>query len=640
MAKLAVILPHGNLTDSIRSLLRVMHMDRSLIIHYDGDHEKITDLVEQAKRQGADIILTRGLIAARVRQCSDIPVVEMRITAQELGLLIQKAKALSMHRPPTIAIIGTANMFCDYSRLNELFDVTLTSYLIAPNDPDPYASLANQTAMAVSDHVDIIIGGDTACAIAQTHNVPAIFLTATPDSIQEGLRAVRRIAYAINLEKNNASEMQTMVDSSFSILIRFNRDGYITTVNRAAATRLGWKTYDIYGKPILSLLKGISNSQLQQILFTGKTLHSAFITIGEDQFVATVMPIRTAEGVIIGGVLSCDEVHHIETVSIDIRREQRRLHYPATHSFSDLKSQNPNTQLFQDTASRFALSDSPILIRFETGCQPEILAECIHNASERREMPFVSINCAELCQEEQLRLLFGSSAGESDLIHSMCALAHMGTLYLQNPEHLCLQAQNRLKRLLTQKILLNTENATPYPLDVRVITSTKQEGDDWIWGKNFDLDLQILLSGLSLKMPPLRSCPDELQRISQLYLQQYLKKYQRYLSVTAGGNAWFLAQDWPGNHLQLDRFCERLVLSAPRNSVDERLLDSLYQETTAISCQASQSTAPSTSYVAPEAAKIIAALTKNLGSRSVTARELGISTSTLWRKINKYNITL
>ncbi len=640
MAKLAVILPHGNLTDCIRSLLRVMHMDQSLIIHYDGDHTKIPNLVEQARRQGADIILTRGLIAAHVRQCSDIPVVEMRITAQELGLLIQKAKPLTMHRPPTIAIMGTANMFCDYSRLNELFDVTLTSYLIAPNDPDPYASLASQTELAVSDHVDVVIGGDTACTIAQAHNVPSIFLTATPDSIQEGLRTVRRIAYAINLEKNNASEMQTMVDSSFSILIRFNRDGYITTVNRAAVTRLGWKTYDIYGKPILSLLKGISHPQLQQILLAGKTLDSAFITIGEDQFVATIMPIRTADGVIIGGVLSCDEIHRIETVSIDIRREQRRLHHPAIHSFSDCNVQDQISRQVRETAERFAMSDSPVLIQFETGCHPQILAECIHNASERREMPFVSVNCGELCPDEQLRLLFGSSAAESSLIHSMCALAHMGTLYLQNPEHLCPQAQSRLERLLTQKILLNTENAAPFPLDVRVISSTRQADANWGQGTDFDLGLQILLSGLSLRIPPLRSCPDELQRTYEGYLQQYLSKYQRYLSVTEGGAAWFLAQDWPGNYLQLDRFCERLVLSAPRKSIDERLLASLYQETMSISCPAAQETPPSSSYVAPEAEKIIAALTKNLGSRNATARELGISTSTLWRKMNKYQITL
>lgn len=640
MAKLAVILPHGNLTDTTRTLLRIMHMEQAILIRYDGDHTTIPVLVDQARRQGADIIMTRGLIAARVRQHTDIPVVEMRLTAQELGLLIQKAKTLTLRQPATIAIVGTANMFCDYSRLSELFSVTLSSYLIAPDDPDPYASMAKQTEMAVSDHADVIIGGETACTIARARNVPAIFLTATPDSIQEGLRSVRRLSYAINLEKNNASEMQTMLDCSFSILIRFNREGCITTVNRAAAVRLEWKTYDIYGKPILSLLKGISQQQLQQILFTGKTLHSAFITIGEDRFVANVMPIRTAEGNIIGGVLSCDDVRRIETVGMDIRREQRRLQHPAVHSFRDFSFESQGMRAFMDTSVRFAQSESPILIRHETGCYPQVMAECIHNASGRKEMPFVSVNCAELCPEEQLRLLFGSGSSASDLVRSMCALAHMGTLYLENPEYLCPQAQSRLYRLLTQKLLLNTENASPFPLDVRVIASSQKTDAEWAELPDYDPQVRIILSGLTVEIPPLRSQKEALMSAAEACFERYLKKYQRYLSLTEGGKAWFLTQEWPGNFLQLDRFCERLVLSAPRRSVDERLLTALYQETAPIPRAAAQNPPAESGYIAPEAAKITEALTRHLGSRSATAKELGISTSTLWRKMNKYNINL
>lgn len=77
------------------------------------------------------------------------------------------------------------------------------------------------------------------------HSVPSIFLSSTLDSLQEGLRNAKRMAYAIDQEKNNAAEVQTMLDSSFSILIRFSREGYITTVNKAATARLGQKAEDI-----------------------------------------------------------------------------------------------------------------------------------------------------------------------------------------------------------------------------------------------------------------------------------------------------------------------------------------------------------------------------------------------------------
>ena len=107
MARLAIIPPHKNLIDTMRSMLRIAHMEQALVLPYDEDHSRIPFLVEQARRQGADIILTRGLIAQRVRQCSNISVVEMRITAQELGILLQKSKTITSNSPPTIALVGT-----------------------------------------------------------------------------------------------------------------------------------------------------------------------------------------------------------------------------------------------------------------------------------------------------------------------------------------------------------------------------------------------------------------------------------------------------------------------------------------------------------------------------------------------------
>lgn len=637
MAKLAIIPPHENLIDTMRSMLRIAHMEQALVLPYDKDHSRIPFLVEQAQRQGADIILTRGLIAQRVRQCSNIPVVEMRITAQELGILLQKSKTLTANSPPTIALVGTTNMFCDYSRLSELFHVNLNSYLMASDDPDAYEGLAAQATMAADDHPDVMIGGTTACAIAQKHNIPSVFLAATPDSIQEGLRNVRRVAYALDQEKNNASEMQTMLDSSFSLLIRFNRDGHITTVNRAAISRLDWKTHDIFGKPILSLIKGISQQQLQQILFTGKTLYSVFITIGNEQFVANLMPIRTAEGNIVGGVMSCDEVQRIETVGADIRREQRRLQHPALCSFDEVQSEDAKMRHLVEMAGRFAQSNSPVLIRCGPGSKPRFWAECIHNAGERREMPFVSVSCGELAPEEQLAIIFGSVRANRPVSRSMCALAHMGTLYLEDPERLCPQAQGRLRRLLTQKAVLNEENITPYPLDVRVITSCGATEE--IWASALDLSLNILLSGLTLELPPLRELPGELERLSQKYLARYLARYQRYLSVTAAGKAWFLEQEWPGNYAQLERFCELLVLSAPRRSVDPSLLSMLYRKTTCIYPKHDAGLSElREGYLPPEAERIKEALAKNLGSRKAAAQELGISTSTLWRKMNRYSI--
>ncbi|MDO4750237.1 MAG: PrpR N-terminal domain-containing protein, partial [Eubacteriales bacterium] len=195
MAKLAIILPHDNLASAAALLLQEMHMEHVPIIHFSGNPEEIPYLVDWAKKQGAEIILTRGLIATRARRFSNISVVEMRSSAQELGLLIQKAKELIRKKDPVIALVGTANMFSDYSRLGELFGVTLLSYLIPQDNPDPYSSLEKLALQAIEDRADLVIGGNTACRTAQENSVPYLFLAATEESLREGLRLARRISY-------------------------------------------------------------------------------------------------------------------------------------------------------------------------------------------------------------------------------------------------------------------------------------------------------------------------------------------------------------------------------------------------------------------------------------------------------------
>ncbi|MDO4750239.1 MAG: helix-turn-helix domain-containing protein [Eubacteriales bacterium] len=155
----------------------------------------------------------------------------------------------------------------------------------------------------------------------------------------------------------------------------------------------------------------------------------------------------------------------------------------------------------------------------------------------------------------------------------------------------------------------------------------------------FSQNLLTVLNGLSLTIPPLRDCPEDLEHIWQERTKKYLEKHHRFLTITEGGREWFLSQKWPGHFLQLDRFCERLVLSAPRKSVDERLLSSLYRKSE-FPDEPPVIPAPSPVYIPPEAAEIAEALKNNLGNRRATAQALGISTSTLWRKMNKYNIDL
>ena len=638
MAKIAVILPRWDMLELARPLVRSLHMDHSVVMLCDGSSIETEALVRQARELSADIILTRGLIAAKIRRLCDIPVVEMKVTAQELGLLVIKAKTLTGRRLPTIGLVGIGNTFCDFSHFNTLFDITLIPYLFSQDANDPAEQLAQQATRAVTDRVDVVIGGSVACAVAKENKVPSVFLASTPDSIRDGLRTTRQVAYAIDLEKSNAEEIRVMLDNSLSISAKLDQNGCVTYINQAAVSRLNWQPEAIKGRPLTALIPEISQHQLNQVLLDGQALFSVFITINGELLVANLAPVRAANAAVTGGILSCDEVRRIEAINANVRREQQqRFRFSAKHKFSNFSPNTPKMRAVLDMGGCFAQSDAPVLLWGEPGCRPDVLAECIHNASARRGMPFIAVDCGELSFEEQSRALFDGGLERPNATPSFCALAHGGTLYLRHIESLSPNAQRRFLRLLTQKALSDPANPTPLPLDVRIIASSCYSAAELCADRRMDSEFLIALNCLSLQIPALRDCPAEIPALADAYLQRFLKKYKRYIAVTAGGREWFSLQRWPGNLMQLERFCERVVLLSPHRSVDEVRLSALYQDTALPGPRAGQE-GPQRVYIDAEAQRIQSALSTHRGNRAKTAEELGISTSTLWRKMKKHRI--
>ena len=126
---------------------------------------KTEDTVMEARQMiaaGATILIARGLQASLIKQYTDIPVVEIVITAQEMGLLVTRARQILKKQRPFIAVVGLKNMFSDMSYFETLYDIELRTHYAAGE-----YSLYDAAKEAVADGADLIIGGDTAVAAAQ-----------------------------------------------------------------------------------------------------------------------------------------------------------------------------------------------------------------------------------------------------------------------------------------------------------------------------------------------------------------------------------------------------------------------------------------------------------------------------------------
>ena len=110
---------------------------------------------QQLIAAGASILIARGLQASLIKQQTDIPVVEIVLTAQEMALLIMRAKQIIKKAKPVIAVVGFRNMFCDMSYFNELFQIELRTYFVSDGEELEYL-----TRLAIKEQADLIIGGD------------------------------------------------------------------------------------------------------------------------------------------------------------------------------------------------------------------------------------------------------------------------------------------------------------------------------------------------------------------------------------------------------------------------------------------------------------------------------------------------
>jgi transcriptional regulator with PAS, ATPase and Fis domain len=151
-------------------------------------------------------------------------------------------------------------------------------------------------------------------------------------------------------------------------------------------------------------------------------------------------------------------------------------------------------------------------------------------------------------------------------------------------------------------------------------------------------DLFYTLSVQTLNIPPLRERKEDIEDSIKYYIEYYSGMYSKPVSIVKSALEFMMEYSWPGNQRQLDNFCHRIVLLTPRRNIDEAFVRSNLTDMEPLAEEAAA--AEPLVYNRDASSVIINALKRNNGSRLETAKELGISTTTLWRKMQKYGITL
>jgi transcriptional regulator with PAS, ATPase and Fis domain len=365
----------------------------------------------------------------------------------------------------------------------------------------------------------------------------------------------------------------------------------------------------------------------------------------------TLAPIFDSEGHPAGFIETVEDLRPLKEHGEKISR---------AYGFGNLVGQSRQMEKLFRIVPVIAQSDASVLITGETGTGKDIVAETLHQESERAKGPFVKINCGALpetlLESELFGHVKGAFTGASENKQGRFYLAHNGTLYLTEIGDLPLTLQVKLLTFLDDKIVFPLGATRGFAADVRVVAATHRDLERMVRDGRFRQDLFFRLNVLRLHIPPLREREGDVRLLLDHYLNFFTRKTHR--SVTGFASkalSILLDYDYPGNVRELRNIIEYAVnvgregkiqpkhlpayLSEERESIRPALAAS--DEVASPPFEAVVEAAPTAgegSWPVAERRLIMEALVKAKGNRQKAARQLGWARSTLWRKMKHYGM--
>jgi two-component system, NtrC family, response regulator AtoC len=294
-----------------------------------------------------------------------------------------------------------------------------------------------------------------------------------------------------------------------------------------------------------------------------------------------------------------------------------------------------------DTARKAAASKATVLLLGESGTGKEVFARAIHNWSDRKNQPFVAINCVGLSKELLESELFGHEkgafTGANQQKKGKMELANGGTVFLDEIGDVSQELQTKLLRFLQEREFDRVGGTRPIKVDVRIIAATNRNLEDAVKENRFREDLYHRLNVIPISLPPLRERAQDISPLSQYFLRRFsLESKKSFAEIAKDALAKLAAYDWPGNVRELANTIERAVVlgNGPLLTVED-----LPGRITATEGRMSSD---NLSYrEAMEATRrdlVLKALTQSHGNRVAAAKALGLHEKYLLKLIKDLQI--
>ena len=247
------------------------------------------------------------------------------------------------------------------------------------------------------------------------------------------------------------------------------------------------------------------------------------------------------------------------------------------YDFKNVVARSEKMRRVLDLISRIAGTDSTIYISGESGTGKELIAKVIHLASERKDNPFVALNCAAIPETLLESELFGHEKGSfTDAKRShkgMFAQAHTGTIFLDEIGDMSLSIQAKLLRVLQERQVYPVGSEKPVDVDVRVIAATNKDLEAMVKDGSFREDLFYRIHVIPVELPPLRERKEDVPLLAEHFLKEISQRMKKDIKgISAMAIQKLMLYDWPGNVRELENTIEHAVAITRDDVIGEEII--------------------------------------------------------------------
>lgn len=445
--------------------------------------------------------------------------------------------------------------------------------------------------------------------------------------------------------------LNTIMDSVNEWVVVVDQDAKIAMMSKAYKEFLG--EYEPEGKHVTEV---IENTKMHEIVKSGNSIIGDIQYIRGNRMIAMRVPIKK-DGLVIGAVgkVMFKDISDYYSLGKQITKLERELEYyknelgnerSAKYFFSDIIGESEENKKVKEIAARAAKTSSNVLIIGESGTGKELLAHAIHNASYRRQGPFVKINCAAIPEELIESELFGYEEGaftgaKKSGKKGKFELANNGTILLDEIGDMPLSSQVKLLRVLQEREIEKVGGNVVKEIDVRIISSTNKNLKKAIEEGKFREDLYYRLNVIRINVPPLRKRKDDIEPLAKILKRKVADKLGIYVEgISKEAMERLKSYDWPGNIRELENAIERSInmLDSDIYIQEKHLPDKLIQKKSKFIRNTKDKYLKD--IIAEVEKEVISDCLNSVEwNKNKAAKILGISRVGLYKKIEDYNLS-